>query len=80
MKRKQAVLEYHLTKPRGRKKPRWSFTFKSPAGKTLIESPHSFASKRAAERGFVSMIKFIASNEYQIVSADEAMDRALANN
>ena len=80
MKKKRAILQYHSIKPRGRKKARWRFTFKSPAGKTLVKSTSTFASKRAAERGFVAMIKFIATNEYQVSSASEPVNRSLANN
>jgi hypothetical protein len=80
MKRKRAILEYHLSKPRGRKKARWRFTFKSPEGHTLVASAATFASRRAAERGFVSMIKFIATNQYQIGGAHKSTDKSVANN
>jgi|SoiMethySBSTD1v2_1073268.scaffolds.fasta_scaffold385685_3 uncharacterized protein YegP (UPF0339 family) len=71
MNKKQAVLEYQLTHTHDRSKPQWRFAFKSPEGETLVESPTSFGSKRAAEECFIAMIKSIAANEYQITTAGD---------
>jgi len=65
MKNKTPVLEYCMASKSGRK-PRWVFRFRSPQGDTLIESRKAFASKTQAEKGFVSLMKSVATNQYTV--------------
>jgi hypothetical protein len=79
MKNKRVILEYRQTKVvRGHKKPKWGFCFKTTDGHTLLESGTDFTSLAKAEQGFVSLVKSIATNEYQV--AYPAKARVLANN
>ena len=79
MKNKRVILEYRQTKAvHGRKKPKWGFCFKTTDGQTLLESGTDFTSLAKAEQGFVSLVKSIATNEYQV--AYPAKATALANN
>jgi uncharacterized protein YegP (UPF0339 family) len=64
MDNKTAVLEYCRTRRSGRNK--WTFRFKTPDGKTVMESAEPFASKAKAEIGFLNMVKSIATNDYSI--------------
>lgn len=66
MKHKSAVLEYKLAKQTRTKSRKWAFRFKTPDGKTLVESAALFDSYAKAQQGFLSMIKFIATNQYSI--------------
>jgi hypothetical protein len=65
MKNKTPVLEYCMARKNGRK-ARWVFKFRSPQGDTLIESRKAFASKMQAEKGFVSLMKSVATNQYTV--------------
>ena len=77
MKNKRVILEYRKAKTvRGGKKSQWGFSFKTPDGQTLLESGTGFTSLAKAEQGFVSLVKSIAANEYQV--AYPAKARAIA--
>jgi hypothetical protein len=39
---------------------------RTPQGDTLIESGKAFASKMQAEKGFVSLMKSVATNQYTV--------------
>ena len=64
MKNNCPVLEYYVGQPKRTRKARWGFRFKTAAGDLLISSPNTFSSKANAERGFVSLIKSVATNQY----------------
>ena len=79
MKNKRVILEYRQAKAaRGGKKSTWGFCFKTSDGQTLLESGTGFTSLAKAEQGFVSLVKSIASNAYQV--AYPAKARVIANN
>ena len=61
------MLEYCVTHSRGRRK--WGFRFKSRNGRVLINSVRKYPSRCEAEKGFISLIKSIASNQYKIDSS-----------
>ena len=65
MKNKTAVLEYCVARKRGQK-ARWAFRFRTPEGDTLMQSAKVFASKAQAEKGFIRLIKSVATNQYKI--------------
>ena len=78
-KNKRVILEYRQAKAvRGQKKSKWGYCFKTTDGQTLLESGTGFASLAKAEQGFVSLVKSIAANEYQV--AYPAKAREIANN
>jgi uncharacterized protein YegP (UPF0339 family) len=66
MKSKLPVLEYSVVGRTPGKRGKWTFRFRTPEGGVLIESGAKFSTKAEAERGFVSLIKSVASNEYQV--------------
>jgi len=66
MKTKLPVLEYSVTGTSPANK--WTFRFKTPEGKVLIESRMGFCSQAEAEQEFVSLMKSIAANEYKVES------------
>ncbi len=66
MKTKLPVLEYSSVGGTTGKRGQWTFRFITPGGVILIESGANFSSKAEAERGFVSLIKSVASNEYRV--------------
>jgi hypothetical protein len=63
-KTRRVILEYREAK--AGHKSKWGFLFKTPEGDTLIESGKHFSSLAEAEQGFVSLIKSIATNQYEI--------------
>ncbi len=65
MKNKTAVLEYRITE-QGGVRGKWGFRFKSPEGAVLMESVELYDSLEQAERGFVRLIKTVATNQYTI--------------
>ena len=65
MKTKTSVLEYCVARKQGGK-PRWLFKFRTPEGDTLIQSAKAFGSKIQAEKGFISLIKSVATNQYKV--------------
>lgn len=65
MEGNKAVLEYCATETDG-ESPEWGFRLKTSDGQTLIESTTAFDSQAEAERGFVSMVKLIATNQYTV--------------
>ena len=79
MKRKGAVLEYKVVKHTRTKSRKWGFRFKTPNGKTLVESAAIFESYAKAQQAFLSMIKFIATNQYSIKSPGKLDDKSLLN-
>lgn len=68
MKRKQAVLEYCAT-PVGGRRGQWGFRFKDTDGRIVMDSRGGYPSLNKAERGFVSLVKSIASNQYSVAVA-----------
>jgi uncharacterized protein YegP (UPF0339 family) len=66
MKNLSPVLEYRAVRTKQGKRARWSFRFRTPAGEVLMESAKVFGSKAQAERGFVALIKSVASNGYTV--------------
>ncbi len=70
---KRVILEYRVAKPNRGEKAKWGFRFKTPAGRTLIESGKEFSSLAEAEKGFVSLVKSIATNQYQVSYPDQNM-------
>src|SRR5881396_2309490 len=66
MKTKHPVLEYCAAKSTGRKRAKWSFRFRTPEGDLLLQSAKTFNSKAQAEQGFISLIKSVASNQYNV--------------
>ena len=68
MKNKSAILEYCVARRDGRRK--WGFCFKTPDGQTLIESLQQYDSQAKAEKGFIKMVKSIATNDYSISIAE----------
>ena len=74
MKNKNPVLEYKVASRSKSKARKWGFRFKTPDGKTLVESAALFDSYAKAQQGFLAMIKSIATNQYSIkapAGADE---------
>ena len=67
MKTRSAVLEYCVIQSRGRRK--WGFRFKSGNGRVLMDSVKKYPSQCEAEKGFISLIKRIASNQYKVDSS-----------
>ena len=65
MKNKTPVLEYCVARKNG-KRAKWAFKFRTPKGDTLIQSAKAFRSKNQAEKGFASMIKSVATNQYTV--------------
>ena len=65
MKNKTPVLEYCVANPNG-KKAKWMFKFSTPKGETLIESAKAFTSRTQAEKGFISLMKCVATNQYKV--------------
>ncbi len=66
MKSKLPVLEYAAGSTAPRKSSKWGFRFRTAEGAVLIESPLTFRSQSEAERAFLSLIKFIATNQYKV--------------
>jgi uncharacterized protein YegP (UPF0339 family) len=66
MKNQDSVLEYCVAKKKSHRKPQWTFKFRTPEGETLVQSAKPFASRSEAERGFISLIKSVATNQYKI--------------
>src|SRR6185369_5073518 len=66
MNSKLPVLEYSVAEGKRGKRGKWLFRFRTSEGEVLIQSSMKFPSKAEAERRFVSLIKSIASNEYQV--------------
>ena len=84
MKSKNAVLEYKVanrSKNRSKSKARkWGFRFKTPDGKTLVESAALFDSYAKAQQGFLGMIKSIATNQYSVKAPTGSDDQGLLSN
>src|SRR5438552_3777622 len=78
MKTNHPVLEYCRASATGRKPARWGFRFRTAEGGILIESAKRFASKAQAERGFISLIKSVATNQYQVEYPQQATFRTVA--
>ena len=68
MKRRQAILEYSARPAKNGRKKEWGFRFKTKTGKVLMESQRRFSSLDRAEKGFLAMIKSIATNQYSITT------------
>jgi len=66
IKSKLPVLEYSAGPTTPRKSPKWGFRFRTAQGAILIQSPLAFRSKSEAERAFLSLIKFVATNQYTV--------------
>src|SRR5437660_4927817 len=75
MKSKLPVLEYSVVGKTSRKKGKWTFRFKTPAGAILMESAFRFGSRAEAERGFVSVIKSVATNQYNVQYQEQSSKR-----
>jgi hypothetical protein len=65
-KTRRVILEYREAKANGHKRSKWGFLFKTQDGHTLMESGKDFSSLAEAEQGFVSLMKSIATNQYQV--------------
>lgn len=76
MKSKLPVLEYSVAGTTPGKKGKWAFKFKTPEGDLLMESAMGFGSQAEAERAFVSLIKKVAANEYQVHYAPPSRSEA----
>ena len=68
MKSRQAILEYCEKPAKNGRKREWGFRFKTTEGKVLMESQGGFSSLGHAEKGFLSMVKSIATNQYSIAT------------
>jgi hypothetical protein len=68
MKSRQAILEYCEKPAKNGRKREWGFRFKTGEGKVLMESQGGFSSLGHAEKGFLAMIKSIATNKYSIAT------------
>ena len=66
MKSEHAMLEYCMGRPPGGQKGKWRFRFKTKEGEVVMDSGERYASLDQAEAGFVTLVKSIASNEYQV--------------
>ena len=66
IKSKLPVLEYSAGPTTPRKSPKWGFRFRTAEGAILIQSPLAFRSQSEAERAFLSLIKFVATNQYTV--------------
>jgi len=66
IKTKLPVLEYSTASTTPRKSRKWGFRFRTAEGAILIQSPLSFRSQSEAERAFLSLIKFVATNQYTV--------------
>src|SRR5437899_8959299 len=66
IKSKLPVLEYSAGPTTPRKSPKWGFRFRTAEGAILIQSPLAFRSKSEAERAFLTLIKFVATNQYTV--------------
>src|SRR5438046_5785955 len=75
MKTNNPVLEYCAAKSTGRKRAKWSFRFRTPDGDLLLQSAKTFNSKAEAEQGFISLIKSVASNQYNIEFLEDPKSR-----
>ena len=60
------ILEYFVTRSDGRR-AQWGFRFLSASGRLVMESPGRFSSRARAEQEFVSMMKAIATNQYDVL-------------
>ena len=61
----QPTLEYFVTRGDGRR-PQWGFRFLSATGQVVMESSGRFSSRLRAEREFISMMKAVATNPYEV--------------
>src|SRR5713101_3180349 len=75
MNNKRPALEYWVRATQSGK-PSWGFRFTTPEGNLLMESPKMFTSQAEAERGFVSMMKSVASNQYIVEWPGSSRTRA----
>ena len=66
MQTNNAILEYCFEENNPAGNGSWSFKLTSPEGETLMESSQAFETQSEAEKGFVSMVKLIASNHYTV--------------
>src|ERR1043166_1894281 len=76
MNSKRPVLEYSVVRETHSDKPSWGFRFTTPEGNLLMESPKMFTSRAEAERGFVSIMKSVATNQYIVGSPRSSRTRA----
>jgi hypothetical protein len=76
MNNKRPVLEYCLLRATQSGQPTWGFRFTTSEGDLLMESPKTFNSRAEAERGFVSMLKAVASNQYTVEGPEYSRNRA----
>lgn len=80
MKKTRVILEYCEAKSAGRRGGKWGFRFKTSDGSTLVESEQKFGSLEQAEKGFVALMKSIATNEYTVDYPEGAQNSSVSNN